>query len=683
MFEMILKMSLVTILYVVLTALVEIWVDGRELSRKAKINIGIIYGVLCIISTHFGIDYQRMMLNVRDIGPLAAGLFFDPLSGIIAGLIGGIERYIAGTYLGVGSYTTIACSVSTCLAGVLAAMISKFILEGKKPQPIYSLFIGAIMEVFHMYAVILTHREDVSMAFFVVDVCSVPMISFTAIGLAAISVLLLIYSAEWKNPFAKRKTEEVSLSETIKNYFFGVMVVLTVINLSESYIIQTEVAYRAAATSLSRSADDIKAYYEVDGTVSDKAKVGDTGMYLIHDNSGKILFGYHKGETIPNKEIKFLSEQAGKEYFKRMYYGEEFLCRIKKLNDGNTLLVAMTTGEVFYYRNIQAYELGFGAVILFAVMYFMISVIIYQIVIKQIDQVNNSLSKITDGDLDEVVNIRSSSEFASLSDDINATVDTLKGYISDAKKRIEEELELASNIQKAALPTNFKFNNRNDFELWAMMHAAKGVGGDFYDFFFLDTNKFALVIADVSGKGIPGALFMMRAKTTIRGLSTSNVSVADILYSVNNTLCEGNAAEMFVTAWLGIIDLETGVMKCANFGHEYPILMRANGNYEVFKDEHSLPLATFEGTKAKEYEIVFKPGDRIFAYTDGVPEAINKQKEQYGLDRLVSFLNSNKNDSFDVLLDKELHDIKNFANGEEQFDDITMLAFKYNGYSNK
>ena len=681
MFEMILKMTLVTMLYVVLTALVDMWVEKQELSRKAKINIGIIYGVLCIVSTHFGIDYQKMMLNVRDIGPLAAGLFFDPLSGIIAGFIGGIERYIAGTYLGVGTYTRVACSVSTCLAGILAAMISKFILEGKKPQPIYSLFIGAIMEVFHMYAVILTHRDDVSMAFFVVDVCSVPMITFTALGLAAISVLLLIYSGEWKNPFAKRNAEEVSLSETIKNYFFGVMIVLTAINLSGSYVIQTEIAYKASITALARSADEIKAYYEMDGTVSDKTKVGDTGIYIIYDNSGKILYGFHVKDTIPTTEIKFLSEQVGKNYFRRTYYDNEYLCKIKKLNDGNTLVVGMTTGEVFYYRNIQAYELGFGAVILFAVMYFMISVIIYQIVIKRIDQVNNSLSKITAGDLDEVVNVRNSSEFASLSDDINATVEALKGYISDAKKRIEEELELASNIQKAALPTNFKFNNRNEFELWAAMHAAKGVGGDFYDFFFLDNTKLALVIADVSGKGIPGALFMMRAKTTIRGLSTSTASVSEILYSANNTLCEGNAAEMFVTAWIGIIDLETGVMKCANYGHEYPVLMRANGNYEVFKDEHSLPLATFEGIKAKEYEIVFKPGDRIFAYTDGVPEAINKQKEQYGLDRLVNFLNENKNDPFEKLLDKEIHDIKNFANGEEQFDDITMIAFKLNSYS--
>lgn len=680
MFEMILKMSLVTTLYVALTALVEIWVDKQKLSRQAKINIGIIYGILCIISTHFGIDYQKMMLNVRDIGPLAAGLFFDPLSGIIAGFIGGIERFIAGTYFGVGAYTRIACSVSTCLAGILAAMISKFILEGKKPQPIYSLFIGAIMEVFHMYAVILTHREDVNMAFFVVDVCSVPMIAFTALGLATISVALLVYSGEWKNPFVKRRPEDVSLSEMIKNLFFGVMIVLTFINLFGSYAIQTEIAYKAASTALGRSADEIKAYYEVDGTVSDKIKVGDTGIYLIYDNSGKILHGYHEGEIIPASEVKFLSEQAGNDYFERTYYDNDILCRIKKLNDGNTLFVGMTTDEVFYYRNIQSYELSFGAVILFAVMYFVISIIIYQIVIKRIDQVNNSLSKITNGDLDEVVDVRNSSEFASLSDDINDTVDTLKGYISDAKKRIEEELELASNIQKAVLPTNFKFNNRDEFELWAMMHAAKGVGGDFYDFFFIDSTRLALVIADVSGKGIPGALFMMRAKTTIRGLSTSNASVSEILYSVNNTLCEGNAAEMFVTAWFAIIDLETGVMKCANYGHEYPILMRTNGNYEVFKDEHSLPLATFEGIKAKEYELVFKPGDRIFVYTDGVPEAINRQKEQYGIDRLVKFLNSNKNDSLEVLLDKELRDIKSFANGEEQFDDITMMGFKLNTY---
>ena len=304
--------------------------------------------------------------------------------------------------------------------------------------------------------------------------------------------------------------------------------------------------------------------------------------------------------------------------------------------------------------------------------------LVQAIVVDNLQLVNQSLDRITNGYLDEVVSVRNSSEFASLSNDINQTVSVLKGYIAAAEKRIEQELEFARTIQDSALPKNFTFP-RSDFELYATMDPAKEVGGDFYDFFFVDQDKLALVIADVSGKGIPAALFMMRAKTAIRGLAESGSEPAEILFRANKTLCEGNDAEMFVTVWLGIVDLTTGRMKCANAGHEYPMLMRAGGDFELFKDRHGLALAAMEGMRYREYEIELHPGDRLFVYTDGIPEAIDEREAQFGVERLTAALNAVKGADLKDALPAIRRDIADFAGAAEQFDDITMLGFAYRG----
>ena len=161
MVNMIVKMSLATTAYVVVTMSLWLCVEGKKMTGTLKVLIGIVFGICSILSTHFGIDYVDMMLNVRDLGPLIAGLFFDPIAGIIAGFIGGIERYIAGTYFNVGSYTRVACSISTLLAGFFALYLNKKIFKGEKPTPTTAFFIGAVMEVFHMYVILITHRDDI------------------------------------------------------------------------------------------------------------------------------------------------------------------------------------------------------------------------------------------------------------------------------------------------------------------------------------------------------------------------------------------------------------------------------------------------------------------------------------------------------------------------------------------
>ena len=248
------------------------------------------------------------------------------------------------------------------------------------------------------------------------------------------------------------------------------------------------------------------------------------------------------------------------------------------------------------------------------------------------------------------------------------------------KQRISTELELAASIQTQFLPRTFPpYPQRAEFDIYASMAPAKEVAGDFYDFFFIDQNKFVMVIADVSGKGFPAALFMMRSKTAIRSVAEQGHSPATILEKVNLSLCEGNDKKMFVTVWLGIIDLTCGVMKCSNAGHEYPLIRKAKGSYEIFEDTHSPILGLKKKLSLKEYELTLNPGDSIFVYTDGIPEAVDSMGSQYGLDRLKKAVNEAPDTSMEETLSRVTKDVESFTADTDQFDDITMLGFRYLG----
>ena len=273
------------------------------------------------------------------------------------------------------------------------------------------------------------------------------------------------------------------------------------------------------------------------------------------------------------------------------------------------------------------------------------------------------------------VDVRSNEEFASLSDDINSTVSTLKRYIAEAAARIDKELEYAKQIQLSALPTNFP--DGDDYSIYAQMIAAKEVGGDFYDFYKLSDTTVAFLAADVSGKGIPAAMFMMTAKTIIKDLAESGMAVNDIFTKANEKLCENNEADMFVTAWMGILDLQTGNMKCANAGHNPPLLKRADGSFECLKTRAGFVLAGMEGVRYRVSEMTLNPGDRLFLYTDGVPEATNVENQLYGEDRLLAFMNQNATVQATELLPALKANIDEFVGEAPQFDDITMLMFDY------
>ena len=282
--------------------------------------------------------------------------------------------------------------------------------------------------------------------------------------------------------------------------------------------------------------------------------------------------------------------------------------------------------------------------------------------------------------------IRTNDEIQELAESISLMENDIVKYIANIKKitaekeRIGAELNVATQIQADMLPSIFPpFPDRNEFDIYASMTPAKEVGGDFYDFFLVDDDHICLVMADVSGKGVPAALFMVIAKTLIKNRAQRGDSPAEIMKNVNEQLCEGNEAELFVTVWVAIIEISTGKGLAANAGHEHPVIRRKDGQYELVVYRHSLALAAMEGSRFREHPFELHPGDSLFVYTDGVPEATNAKNELFGADRMLASLNRNPNASPQALVRTIRRDLNDFMGDAPQFDDITMLGFYYKG----
>lgn len=243
------------------------------------------------------------------------------------------------------------------------------------------------------------------------------------------------------------------------------------------------------------------------------------------------------------------------------------------------------------------------------------------------------------------------------------------------KERIAAELSLATRIQLSALPKEFP--KREKFHVYASMTPAKEVGGDFYDFFMMDEDHLGLVIADASGKGVPAALFMMVSSALIRNAAMGEYSPAKVLTTVNHQLCTRNPEEMFVTVWMGVLEVSTGRLTAANAGHEYPILKRPGKSFELFKDRHGLVLGAMDGVRYREYEIQMEPGTKLFVYTDGLSEATNGSTVQFGTDRTIDALRGREDGSPEELVRAVLDAVEAFVADAPQFDDLTMLCVEY------
>ena len=248
------------------------------------------------------------------------------------------------------------------------------------------------------------------------------------------------------------------------------------------------------------------------------------------------------------------------------------------------------------------------------------------------------------------------------------------------RSRLDTELSMASSIQADMLPNIFPaYPDRSEFDIYASMDPAKEVGGDFYDYFFVDDDHLAIVIADVSGKGVPAALFMMISKILVQNCAMTSHGVKATLEAVNRQICANNREEMFVTVWLGILEISTGKLSAANAGHEYPAMRHPDGLFELVKDKHGFVIGGMDGVKYREYELRMTPGSKLFLYTDGVPEATDANQELFGTDRMLEALNSDPDAAPADILKNVRSAVDSFVKDAEQFDDLTMLCVEYKG----
>lgn len=273
--------------------------------------------------------------------------------------------------------------------------------------------------------------------------------------------------------------------------------------------------------------------------------------------------------------------------------------------------------------------------------------------------------------------------YISMAKDMGSYVDNLRTVLAE-KERIKAELNLASSIQGNMLPCIFPpFPEHSEFDLYAIMDPAKEVGGDFYDFYMIGEDKLAVIVADVSGKGVPAALFMVITKTLLKNHTQMGMEPNKVFETVNRLLCDGNDAGLFVTAWMGVLELSSGTMTYVNAGHNPPLLKRANGQFEYLRDRTGFVLAGMEDMKYRQNTLSIAPGDRLFLYTDGVTEATNSKQELYGEGRLQAFMNNHAGSTTTAALQELRKDIDAFAGAAPQFDDITMLLLDFKGKGTK
>lgn len=806
--ETYLLLFLVSLCPVVLSALIYL-AERTNAARKIpyiarQVLIGIMFGALAIMGTEFGVKIDGAVINARDASPICAGLLFGAPAGIIAGVIGGVERWLA-VFWGAGEYTRLACSISTILAGVFAAVLRKYMFDNKKPKWHYCLATAIITEVVHMLMIFLTNMSDVHTAFSFVRACSLPMVAINGLSVMLAGALLSLLSEK------ERKSSRHNLKNISQSFQRWLLMCVTagfLMTTVFTWALQTELAKNDANELIRLNIEDVREDIleasnknlleltreiasHIDFTDRANAKLLKTlkkefdvaEINIINQNgiitvsthndflnydmrggeqsaeflvlldgvtkeyvqsyqptssdptisrkyAGVVLSGggfvqvaydaerfqkdiddvvigvtrnRHIGESgaliIVGEDWNIVSDRHGNEgrnlnvtgiyidrstmpenkTFEAVVYGKQAFCSYI-LSEGYYIVAVMPLEEAMFSRDISVYITVFMEFVVFGMLFIVVYFLIKKLVVDNMVKINKSLAMITGGNLDTVVNVRTNEEFASLSDDINSTVVTLKHYIAEAAARIDRELEFARSIQHSAIPSVFPpYPGHSEFDIYATMDTAKEVGGDFYDFYFVGENRLGFLIADVSGKGIPAAMFMMTAKTIIKGYAESGKPVDEVFTTANEKLCESNDAGMFVTAWMGVLDTVTGKVEFANAGHNPPLVRHAGGGFEYLRSKPCFILAGMDGIKYRKNEFTLAPGDEIYLYTDGVTEATDSENNLYGEERLLALLNSIGDLSGEEICRAVKADIDAFVGDAPQFDDITMLYLKYNG----
>ncbi|MDO4404415.1 MAG: PP2C family protein-serine/threonine phosphatase [Atopobiaceae bacterium] len=439
--------------------------------------------------------------------------------------------------------------------------------------------------------------------------------------------------------------------------------------------------------------DVFEGYDLSDGTI---VLISSDGVVLYSDNDAYPA-GINVKDLYNLRSTEHLDELSRESGLTRMVYdirpyneeslNSEFLSTaqlgyMRVLEDnGDYIMMAKPSSMVFANRRSIMVWTSLLAFALVATVYVLASQLLGQEVVGPIVRTNTSLAKITAGDLNEVIRETGNVEFTSLSSYINSTVASLKDAIAAESARIARDLATAKAIQSSALPRVFPpFPDIEEFDIFASMDPAKEVGGDFFDFFLIDDHTLGFLIADVSGKGIPGALFMMAAKAEIENHLSTGKDPANAIALANRYLCANNDAGMFVTVWAATLDLETGLLTYVNAGHNFPLLRHGVcGQWEWLQKKCGLFLGTFDTATYRQEELLLTAGDELMLYTDGVNEAFDINENEYGNDRLEAFLAAHNNLHPRELVHSLRADVAHWAEGAEQSDDVTILALEYLG----
>ncbi|MCR5107399.1 MAG: PP2C family protein-serine/threonine phosphatase [Lachnospiraceae bacterium] len=416
----------------------------------------------------------------------------------------------------------------------------------------------------------------------------------------------------------------------------------------------------------------------------------------VVDGKSLLLLGYEAFEDRDKHKNMWIAYETGKDSGKMDVYDNEYghvYTYTTPVIYNDEVLGLVLTDVSFNYISSEIFGAVSGLAIVLIIILGIFSVLMlnqvrYLIIsrILKLQLLVNQYSATKDVEIADLLTKDSAhnDEISALSERFSEMIRKLKDYMDDLqavtaeKERIGAELNIATEIQASMLPRLFPaFPDRKEFTLYATMDPAKEVGGDFYDFFMIDESHIALVMADVSGKGVPAALFMAISKALIKDNAQLKNDPAEVLRNVNEQLCESNGADLFVTVWLGIVDISSGRVTFCDAGHEYPVLLHCDGSHELIKPaKKKMPVGTLEGIQYINSETAMKPGDTIFLYTDGVPEATNSKNELYGMNRVESFFENNAIDNPEDLLALIKKDVNEFVGDAPQFDDMTMLGFR-------
>nr|MCR5045813.1 SpoIIE family protein phosphatase [Treponema sp.] len=416
--------------------------------------------------------------------------------------------------------------------------------------------------------------------------------------------------------------------------------------------------------------------------ISQFRRIGKEGFILVFDEAGNIVSG---PESYDNTNIyerglskDFLKDKEALELFALNFETKDLYSMFQKSN-GFWILAMIPQKQVLKIPALAVYVSIFMDTISFFVMFLMVFIIVKSQIVKNIDKIADSLKKITAGNLGEKVNARESAEFASLSDGINQTVASLKENLNKVAAQAEKELSFARMIQNSAMPSVFPaYPGRDEFDIYAKMIPAKEVGGDFYDFYFAGDEKLAILVADVSGKGVPSAMFMMQAKTLLKSLIESGLSPAEVFEKANDSLSNGNDAGMFLSAWLGIVDLKKGSIAYANAGHKAPILLKEYDGIKELESDKNFVLGGIEGIVYKESQRALEDNDTIFLFTDGITESKNEEGKSFGQQRLLEILQETQKAGCKEKCENIILAAEKFRGNALQEDDIALLCFKFN-----